>query len=403
MGRKQHGGLGPRKITPFSFELEALESRTLMSHAPVVPPAATTMSVGTRYGSEVVITGSSANDTVKITQNGSTLTITADGTVYTQTALPAGVFVYTRGGTDSVTIDPSVTARTTVDSIDAGKTSITNGASNVSVWMDSTDTETGATTALHGVASFAGGVSKATGAALANPKDSKQVVAVTNRSLFGTGPVVDDVNQGAIGDCWFMAGLSSLAKERPSLIRESAVDMGDGTYVVQYEKGGTPTYIRVSNQLSKGNFNGFRYASPGATGDIWAMVMEKAFCYYRSGKNTYNSISGGFADEVLSDFNIGSTTVLPNSLSEGALYQAISTDLATGKPVMFGTPNNPPDLVGDHEYVVLGASVDPDGTTHYLVRNPWGVSGDSLEDSLGYATITYAQLVANSDGVTQAV
>jgi hypothetical protein len=53
--------------------------------------------------------------------------------------------------------------------------------------------------------------------------------------------------------------------------------------------------------------------------------------------------------------------------------------------------------------VVISASIDSGGVTHYLVRNPWGVSGDSLENSLGYATITYDQLVANSDGVTQAV
>jgi hypothetical protein len=179
--------------------------------------------------------------------------------------------------------------------------------------------------------------------------------------------------------------------------------MGDGTYVVQFERGGTPTYVRVSNQLTKGNFNGFYYASPGANGTIWGMIMEKALCYYRSGRNTYNSISGGYGSETLSDFNISSTTILPGSLSESSLYLEISNDLASGKPVMFGTPNNAADLVGDHEYTVISCSIDSAGVTHYLVRNPWGVAGDSLEDPLGYATITYAQLVANSDGITQAV
>ena len=41
------------------------------------------------------------------------------------------------------------------------------------------------------------------------------------------------------------------------------------------------------------------------------------------------------------------------------------------------------------------ASMDPNGTTHYIVRNPWGVSGDALENSSGYATLTYAQMAAN--------
>src|SRR5215472_297998 len=167
------------RSTEFNCKLETLESRTMMSHSPgSAPPPAPSISVSIRYGSELVVTGSSANDTIKITESGSTLTIAADGQVYTDPAPSAGVFVYTRGGSDSVTIDASVSARTTVDSIDAGKTIINTAGINVSVWMDSTDTETGATTGLHAVASFAGGVSKAVGAALANPKDAKQTVAV---------------------------------------------------------------------------------------------------------------------------------------------------------------------------------------------------------------------------------
>jgi hypothetical protein len=55
--------------------------------------------------------------------------------------------------------------------------------------------------------------------------------------------------------------------------------------------------------------------------------------------------------------------------------------------------------VGDHAYTLVSAYLDGSGVAHYVVRNPWGVSGDSLENSQGYATLTYSQMVANfTDG-----
>ena len=70
-------------------------------------------------------------------------------------------------------------------------------------------------------------------------------------------------------------------------------------------------------------------------------------------------------------------------------------DLNAGDPVTLGTPMSPPDLVGDHAYTLVSISVNSNGVAHYLVRNPWGVSGDEIENSQGYATLTYAQMVAN--------
>ena len=51
--------------------------------------------------------------------------------------------------------------------------------------------------------------------------------------LFGDGgPIADDVAQGDVGDCFFLATLASVAKVDPNLIRQSVVDLGDGTYAV---------------------------------------------------------------------------------------------------------------------------------------------------------------------------
>jgi alpha-L-arabinofuranosidase len=72
----------------------------------------------------------------------------------------------------------------------------------------------------------------------------------------------------------------------------------------------------------------------------------------------------------------------------------VSTDLASNKTVTLGT-SNAPDLVSGHAYTLVSATIDSNGVTHYVVRNPWGIAGDSLENSQGYVTLTFAQMKAN--------
>ena len=50
--------------------------------------------------------------------------ILADGKTYTDPAPAAGLFIYTRGGADSIALASSVTAHTTVETIDAAVTTI---------------------------------------------------------------------------------------------------------------------------------------------------------------------------------------------------------------------------------------------------------------------------------------
>jgi hypothetical protein len=382
--------------TKYYYEIEAYNAVTTSaaSAAASVTMPSLGVSITTRYGDELVVTATGADDSVSILESGSTFTIDADGQTYTDAATAGGLFVYTRGGTDTIDIDKSVKSLTTLETIDGALTTITSAGSDVIAWIDSTDKYTGTGT-VHAVASFAGGVSKAVGAALANPKDAGATVTV-NASLFGTGPVAADVNQGEVGDCYFLSSLAAFAGQNPNVLVQSAVDMGDGTYTVQFISNGKPTFVRVSNQFSAGPFSdGLLYAHPGADGSIWAMVIEKAFAYFRTGANTYASINSGWMGEAYSDFGVNSTAFVPSNYTATTLYNLLSADLSAGKEVTLGTDNSAPNLVSDHAYTLISAYKDSNGVTHYVVRNPWGVSGDSLENSQGYATLTFAQLVAN--------
>ena len=375
---------------------------TTPSPAPNPTPTPSTVTIAPAYVNELVITATGTTDTVSISQSGQTLTIVADGQTTTVTSLPsAGLFLYTRGGADVISIDQSVTVQTTVESIDSGVDQISSAGSNVTVWDDSTDIFTGTGT-VRSVAAFTGGVAKTAGASLANPKDSGTTMKV-NASLWGTGPVAGDINQGYVGDCYFLSSLAAFAGVQPATLEQSAVDMGDGTFTVRYMSGTTPSFVRVSNDIPTYGGGSYVYNRPGSTGNLWATIMEKAYAYFRTGANTYASISSGWMGAVYSSLGVNSNAFFPSSMTESAFFKMVSADLAAGKEVTFGTGSSAPQLVSGHAYTLISASIDKNGMTSYVVRNPWGVSGDSLENGQGYATLTFAQMQANFYDGCQAV
>ena len=62
-------------------------------------------------------------------------------------------------------------------------------------------------------------------------------------------PIADDVNQGAVGDCYFMAPISAVAKRQPHQIRNSVADLGDGTFAVRLRRDGNVRFVRVDADL----------------------------------------------------------------------------------------------------------------------------------------------------------
>ncbi|HTW93380.1 MAG TPA: C2 family cysteine protease [Tepidisphaeraceae bacterium] len=383
----------------YSYKIEACNGRV---SSPFTATQTATVPIGggdgqddvtitTRYNDELVITAPGSADDVDLTQSGDNLTIDANGFSTTDPIPAAGIFVYTRGGNDAIDIGSTVSAFTTIDTIDGAATTIQSAGANVSAWIDSTDSYTG-TGDVHRVASFVGGVSKALGASLPDPSDSGATTTV-NLSLWGTGPVMGDVNQGEVGDCYFLSTLAAFANTDPSLLRESAVDLGDGTYAVQFYNNGVAEYVRVNDTFATGPFGGFEYAHPGSDDTIWAMVMEKAYAYFRTGANTYASINAGWMGDVYTALNVQNAAIFPEDDSQTAFYDIVTADLADSEPVTLATADAPV-LVNDHAYTLVSA-YESDGVTYYVVRNPWGVSGDSLENSQGYATLTFAQVQAN--------
>lgn len=363
-------------------------------------PLPSTFSVTTRFGNELVVNDPTAGDKIAITQTGSTLAITVNGTTSTQAVSSGGLFVYLRAGNETLTLDSSVTCRATVVAVNGSNSdSINVSPAGDNVWMDSGDTFSGSAM-FHSIASFAGGVSKAIGASLANPLEASTFVGM-NLSLFGTGIAAADANKGQVGDCWLISAMASLANTTPGAITNSMVDLGDGTYAVQLYSNGQSQYYRVNNQFATpGACQTFpAFCSGGDSGHLWAAVLEKAFAYFRTGANSYASLNGGNCIEVFNALNQKNDNFSNSNYTDAPLAKALMAKLAAGKAVALGTMTNAANLVKDHGYSLMSVTF-VNGVGQYTVRNPWGFAGDGLENRNGIATLTFAQFCANFVGGT---
>ncbi|MBK7857745.1 MAG: hypothetical protein IPJ65_03770 [Archangiaceae bacterium] len=107
------------------------------------------------------------------------------------------------------------------------------------------------------------------------------------------GPSPDDVFQGSVGDCFFVARLSAFAHADPEHIRRLIAPLGDGSYAVRLVRNGLPDYVRVDSDLWLNSSLKPAYAKLGEEGALWVALVEKAFAIARRDVGNYDSISGG--------------------------------------------------------------------------------------------------------------
>ena len=165
----------------------------------------------------------------------------------------------------------------------------------------------------------------------------------SNQPLFGTnGPDWSDVDQGSTGTCYFMARLAALAKTYPQHIKDMVVELGDGTYAVQFHKeGGGKAFVRVDSNLWKNADGNPMYADLGNQGSMWVAIVEKAWAIYRNGNASYEQISGGGGSgNIDRDVALGLKTVSMKDVAPNGLeyVKLIKAALAAGKGVNLGGP-----------------------------------------------------------------
>ena len=246
-------------------------------------------------------------------------------------------------------------------------------------------------------------------------------------SLYGAnGPAMSDVNQGALGDCYFLSSLAEVANQNPDAIKSMITDNGDGTYGVRFNFGGTASYVTVDNTLANGGtvFN--------KSTNIWASIVEKAFAEWAGenalkGWSTYNNSfatigNGGdpaFALEAITgatsiqefyasgslwfDMSMNSSLNWAGSysfMSNAAVLSDIAASLLVGDDVELSSytnargSNGKTTLVANHAMSIYGF----DAATNMIeIRNPWGTSGGSSTNTT--FEISLQTLLADGDTI----
>ena len=233
-------------------------------------------------------------------------------------------------------------------------------------------------------------------------------------NLFSGTPSRNDARQGALGDCYFIASLASIADKNPDAVRNLFIDNSDGTYTVRFYAGalgsffsnglfssgfrsgsGTPDYVTVNRRLpadaiGRLAYSGFGQSIASATTTLWIALAEKAYAQWnetgnqgRDGTNRYAAMEGGWMSNVNAQvLGYNSTNSALSSASKQSLINAITSSQA----VTIGTQTRASagGLVGGHAYLVTGYNASTDTFSLY---NPWGTTHPSQ--------LTWAQLQAN--------
>ncbi len=356
------------------------------------------------------------------------------------------MLIYGFGGGDVIRIDNAVTAAGTVNAGDgndsvydagSGSTVISGGngddllvsvgggsdtlygnAGFDSFWTDGTDTvgdasaaETGAKT-VHSIAEF---YQPYTNNAASDDYVSLEIEGqnftdptitgyaagyanFANSPLFLDGPQFNDIDQGSLGDCYFLAALSALADQDPEIITQMITSLGDGTYAIRFYENGQEVYLRLDADLPVNAGGSLVYARTGPDGEIWVPMLEKAYAHYRYDADSYGSIEGGWMSYAFKDLTGAYTNTRFTGGSDNDMYNYLSDQLAAGHGVTLGTESITPStlIVSNHAYTVMDTYTEG-GQKYVVVYNVWGVDGVSSPGDRydGLVTITIGELQDN--------
>lgn len=217
--------------------------------------------------------------------------------------------------------------------------------------------------------------------------------------VYSAGIHPNDIEQGGLGDCYYLSALSSIAEwpERITRLFYSNETNQSGAYCVKLCITGIWEDIIVDDQfpVSKpGNQPAFNSSK---SEELWVMLLEKAWAKVNGG---YNNIVGGLIREALRDLTGAPAITYFNSQDTPDEHwkRIVEADrmgyiMACGTDDIGGTGNDSRDnstgLCGNHAYSLLaayeivneygrkralnpGEPSNPSNQRVVKVRNPWG-------------------------------
>ncbi|KAF5372175.1 hypothetical protein D9758_005084 [Tetrapyrgos nigripes] len=245
------------------------------------------------------------------------------------------------------------------------------------------------------------------------PSDIQRISEIfENPQFFVDGADSADLVQGAIGDCWFISALATMATKK-GLVERFCVarDEQVGVYGFIFFRDAAwitviiddllftsiPKYEELSwaekqlyhgdkelyNKSARKGTKTLYFAKSSAQGETWVPLIEKAYAKLHG---SYAALSGGEACEAVEDLTGGISTFIPShdildvdrfwneelvKANQDRLFGCAYQTLSGARSGDWSSKIM--GLIGNHAYSVLRA-VEVKGKRFVVVRNPWGES-----------------------------
>ena len=174
------------------------------------------------------------------------------------------------------------------------------------------------------------------------PSFSVRYSAVASPLLAPSGPSINDVNQGYLGDCYFLSCLAEVAKQNSGIIQSMFTANGNNTYGVRFYVNGAAEYVTVNNSLADGGVE-FNYGA-----DIWASLAEKAYAQLQTGGvvtgntinygNSWSTIGNGGAPEYALEQITGASAITDFVAYHGSWATIVYNSSLSATSVSTGAP-----------------------------------------------------------------
>jgi hypothetical protein len=225
--------------------------------------------------------------------------------------------------------------------------------------------------------------------------DTGYTYSYVSGSLFQNGLSADDIYQGAVGDCYYVATLASIAQEKPEYIQNMFTDNGDNTFTVRFYNNGVADYVTVDRYLpTSGGYAVYADwgggSSSSTSNELWVALAEKAYAqlaesgWSRSStsNNSYADIEGGWMDTVIRQVTgLSATSQSVSNMTQTQLINLVNSNQVLTAGFVYGAGYG---VVNGHAYTITAYN-STNGTFH--LRNPWGTS---------HADVTWSQLLSLS-------
>ncbi len=226
--------------------------------------------------------------------------------------------------------------------------------------------------------------------------------------------------QGALGDCWLISAMASVAWCHSDAIMERTLKDGSGVVAADganYEftfyaspSWAAPRTLLVKDDVPVTSTGQYIYARSHVPGETWPANLEKAFIGMRGAtgfiepsSSNYGELNGGdpawaVASLVgrppyyLSPSDPGAWSAINARCSNGVATQPMTAwTYGTGSPTVSYDGSG---IVANHAYSILGTQTSG-GQDYVVLRNPWGFHEGTLNTLSG----TWQGLTLPGNGV----